>query len=225
MSGGPDPDPFEALRERVDPRVVEILQRSAALGFLGSMPIADQIDHALGFVSVVESVLGRSPADVLDLGTGGGLPGLVLLSCWPRSHTVLLDASERRTQFLSSELEVWGRAGTVEVVRGRAEEVGRDQRMRHRFDLVTSRSFGPPAVTAECGAPLLADGGIMVVSEPPQSSGAERWPSAGLAVLGLTASTPVRPGGRFGYQVLEKSGSTPDRFPRRSGIPAKRPLF
>ena len=69
------------------------LARSFDLGFLGAMPIADQIDHALGFVAVIEELPGRPPASVIDLGTGGGVPGLVLISCWQGARVVLMDAS------------------------------------------------------------------------------------------------------------------------------------
>jgi hypothetical protein len=65
----------------------------------------------------------------------------------------------------------------------------------------------------------------MVVSEPPEDEVETRWPEAGLAVLGMSRGARTRLEGRFSYQVLVKSGETPDRYPRRVGIPAKRPLF
>ncbi len=136
-----------------------------------------------------------------------------------------MDGSERRTDFLSAEIADWDRGSTMVVVRGRAEEVGRDDRYRGMFELVTARSFGRPAVTVECGAPLLGPGGVMVVSEPPHEDVEARWPVEGLVEVGLTRRMRTRFNGRFGYQVLLKSGKTPDRYPRRVGIPAKRPLF
>jgi 16S rRNA (guanine527-N7)-methyltransferase len=214
-----------ALRRRVSPRVHLALGHSAEQGFLGSMPLAEQIDHALGFVFAAESSLDRQPNSALDLGTGGGIPGLVLLSCWPDCPIVLLDANERRTEFLMAETADWERNGELQVVRDRAEQIARLEGFRHQFDLVTSRSFGTPAVTAECAAPLLAVGGLLIVSEPPESTAAERWPTDGLARIGLTRSNQVRFDNRFGYQVLVKLELTQDRYPRRVGVPAKRPLF
>jgi 16S rRNA (guanine527-N7)-methyltransferase len=223
---------IESLRSRVATWVGETLIRSGELGFLGGMPVADQVDHALGFVSVAESFLGRPPSAVVDLGTGGGIPGVVLSSLWPEGRVVLLDSSERRTEFLLSEttgsdrgLSDEARLGSIEVVRSRAEDFGRTPEMRGQFDLVTARSFGPPAVTAECGAPLLALGGLLIVSEPPELTEGVRWPSDGLDLLGLDAVARVRVDDRFGYQVLVKAQPTPERYPRRVGIPTKRPLF
>ncbi len=64
---------------------------------------------------------------------------------------MLMDGNQRRTEFLWARSQVWVISGSVEVVRGRAEELARDDRFRGRFEVVTARSFGPPAVTAECG--------------------------------------------------------------------------
>jgi 16S rRNA (guanine527-N7)-methyltransferase len=212
--------------------VGETLSRSSELGFLGGMPVEDQVDHALGFVAIAESYLGRSLSAVVDLGSGGGIPGVVLSSCWPQGRIVLLDSSERRTDFLLSEMTTWDRGGSagvrlgaVEVVRSRAEDFGRMPETRGQFDLVTARSFGPPAVTAECGAPLLALGGVLIVSEPPEPTDGVRWPSDGLDLLGLEGVARVRVDDRFGYQILVKTRATAERYPRRVGIPTKRPLF
>lgn len=214
-----------ALRARVSDAVVESIGRSSDHGFLGGMPLVEQIDHALGYVAAVETVLGGFPTSVADLGTGGGVPGLVLYSCWPECRVVLLDGNQRRTEFLIAEVNSWGVSTRVEVVRGRAEEVARDDRFRRQFEVVTARSFAPPPVTVECGAPLLGVGGVMVVSEPPGEGDECRWPDEGLAQVGLIRSSRVRFDDRFGYQVLVKSGETPERYPRRIGIPSKRPLF
>ena len=218
-------DPLVGVRQRVDPAVRQALSRSFELGFLGNMPIEGQIDHGLGFVVILEAALGRPPSSVIDLGTGGGVPGLVLISCWPDSRVVLMDASERRTSFLQQTLDGWPRPSGAEVIRGRAEELGRLTDLREACEAVTSRSFGIPALTAECGSSFLALGGVMVVSEPPEVETEDRWPGEGLASVGLQSSGSSRVADRFGYQVLRKVDTLDDRFPRRVGIPAKRPLF
>jgi 16S rRNA (guanine527-N7)-methyltransferase len=221
----PDRLELSQLRARVSANVEGVLRRSSKLGFLGGMALDEQIDHALGFVFAAEVSLGRAPVTVLDLGSGGGVPGLVLSSCWPECRLVLMDANERRTEFLASELVEWGSGTAIEVVRARAEEVGRDPLWREQIELVTSRSFGAPAVTAECGASFLSLGGRLVVSEPPEVDSDSRWPADGVGQVGLGRADRLRFDGRFGFQVLTKVETLSDRFPRRVGIPTKRPLF
>jgi 16S rRNA (guanine527-N7)-methyltransferase len=217
-------------RARLTGKVRQTLEHAAGLGMLGTPEIDAQIDHALGFVETFEQLLGRPPRSVVDLGSGGGLPGLVLAEVWPETHVLLLDASERRTEFLKLELGRLSTAGapgrgSVEVVRGRAEEMAHDERYRERFEGVSARSFGRPAVVAECGAPFLILGGVLVVSEPPEGEAAARWSARGLADVGLAPGDPIRVEERFNYRALAKVGPTPIAYPRRVGVPAKRPLF
>ena len=212
-------------RRRVPAEVVAALGRAAELGFVGPAELAGQIDHALGFVLAVEGDRLGGPATALDLGSGGGLPGLVLGACWPQCRIVLVEAGQRRAEFLKGEVATLPQLDRVEVLRGRAEELARESALRQQFDVVISRSFGPPAVTAECGSPFALPGGLMVVSEPPGGNGDERWPGDGLAELELVDGGVLRIDDRFGYRLLRKVGSTADRFPRRTGVPGKRPLF
>ncbi len=208
------------MREGAQPGLHEVLENGRALGFLGPGPVAGHIEHARGFVQAVGQ---ERPRRVVDLGSGAGIPGLVLAEAWPDARVVLVDSNERRTQFLERAVEVLGLAGHVSVVRGRAEELGRDPTLRGRADLVVARGFGGPAVTAECAAPFLGVRGRLVVSEPPESDEG-RWPVQELAVLGL------RPTGRLEqafsrFQVLRQERLCPESFPRRTGVPGKRPLF
>ncbi|MBW3668113.1 MAG: class I SAM-dependent methyltransferase [Actinobacteria bacterium] len=195
------------------------LERSRAVGFLGPGPVDDHIAHAVGFAEAV----GEPPGGVVDLGSGGGVPGLVLAQQWTDTRFVLLDSNERRTDFLRSAVVGLGWAGRVEVVRARAEVAGRDDTLRGWFDVVVSRSFGPPPVTAECAAPLLRPDGLLVVSEPPD--GEQRWPEAGMALVGLRWERRHQSSAGAGYAVLRQSGPCPVRYPRREGVPGKRPLW
>jgi 16S rRNA (guanine527-N7)-methyltransferase len=123
-------------------------------------------------------------------------------------------------------IDVLAQAGAPsfgEVLIGRAEEIARDPGFSEAFDLVTARSFGPPAVTAECAARFLKIGGVLIVSEPPTDDGTDRWKASVLAELGLVPQGRVRYGAAF--QVLLKTKATPSKFPRGIGIPGKSPLF
>ena len=201
-----------------------VLERSRSLRFLGPGSLRVQRDHALGFAAGI-----APPGRLLDLGSRGGLPGLVLAQHWPDADTVLVEASAKRCAFLTEAVAELGCADRVRVVGARAEDAGRRDELRGRFDVVVARGFGAPPVTAECGAPFLAPGGRLVVSEPPGddaeegSGGAGRWSVAGLALLGLAVerawSTP------YHYRSFVLERPCPQAYPRRDGVPAKRPLF
>jgi 16S rRNA (guanine527-N7)-methyltransferase len=200
------------------PAVLDALAEARELGFLGPGPIEPQVRHALGFAEAV----GEAPSALLDLGSGGGLPGLVLLAKWPSTEGVLLDSNERRTDFLGRVVTDLGWGGRVRVVRARAEDAGRDRTLRGQLPLIVSRGFGPPPVVAECAAPLLVVGGRLAVSEPPED--AARWPAEPLARLGLVfEATVTAEHGRF--TVLRQASACPEAYPRRIGIPGKRPLW
>ena len=209
-----------------------MLEEARSLGFLGRGPISDHLRHARGFQEAVESS-GPVPARAVDLGSGGGVPGLALALAWPTSRWSLVEASQRRSAFLVGAVAELGLEARVEVVAERAESVGRDQTTRGQADLVVARGFGPPAVVAECAAPLLCVGGRLVVSEPPpgtvKSGPSARWPRAGLAPLGLEPvegeERPPEADTAGGFQVLRQVSPCPSRYPRRTGIPAKRPLY
>ena len=97
------------------------------------------------------------------------------------------------------------------------------------FDLVTARAFGPPAVTAECAVGFLRAGGELVVTEPPEPAGPEaegilRWDPDGLATLGFGESAAIR-AGETGAMRIRLSRLAGEKWPRRDGVPAKRPLW
>jgi 16S rRNA (guanine527-N7)-methyltransferase len=210
-------------------RLLHVLAEAQQLGFLGPGALAPHLEHSLGFAEALGQV---EPRLALDLGSGGGLPGLALAARWPATAWVLLDSNERRTRFLADAIRRLGLVDRVEVLRGRAETLAHQADRRGRFDLVVARSFGSPPVVAECAAGFLCSGGRLVVSEPPTGGpeptgerASARWPPEGLDLLGLKLAGPAVTAGGAGYQVMIQIRSCPDEYPRREGRPAKRPLF
>lgn len=203
--------------------VFEVLSDGQAQGLIGAGPLAPHVRHALGFLVAVRLAGlpdAASLTRVADLGSGAGIPGLVLASVLPDVPFTLIEGSARRAAFLRSGAARIGLLDRVTVLGERAEVIGHDPSFRGHYSMVVARAFGAPGATAECGAPLLAAGGCLVVSEPPEVRSEVRWPSAGLAALGLHLE-----GSMAGYAVLSAERLCSPRYPRRVGIPRKRPLF
>jgi 16S rRNA (guanine527-N7)-methyltransferase len=198
--------------------VLAAWRRAQRLGFLGPGPVEEHLRHADVFRAAVPS-----PDFAIDLGSGGGVPGLALAVWWPESRWVLLDAGDRRTVFLEDAVRELELRDRVEVMRSAAEDAGRRPEMRGRFDLVVARSFGAPAVVGECGAPFLREGGALLVAEPPGSD-SSRWPADRLRELSLEDEGRVQHDGGT-VRVLRQIRFVSDDIPRRAGVPGRRPRW
>jgi 16S rRNA (guanine527-N7)-methyltransferase len=193
--------------------LLDVLHESQRLGLLGRVPLERQIKLCEPLLELVRQVPAGST--VVDLGTGGGVPGLVLASACPDVRLVLVERRLSR----ADQLRRWaGRLGLarVEVAPWDAAAIGRGE-LRGAATLVTARSFAPPAVVAELAAPLLAMGGRLAVLEP-RDDHARRWSEEGLELLGLGAPEAWK-----GYALLRQHRACPDRFPRRD--PRRHPLW
>jgi 16S rRNA (guanine527-N7)-methyltransferase len=204
----------------IEARLRRVLERARTLGFLGPGPVDPHIVHARGFAAASGLT---APDSIVDLGSGGGVPGLVLSIMWPAATMLLVEANQRRSRHLVeavAELELGDR---VSVVTERGEGVAHDPQFRESFELAVARGFAEPAVTAEIAAGLVRVGGQLVVSEPPDAR-PERWPAPALAELGFgEPAFAARDQGH--YVAVPKTGPTGPQIPRGIGRPAKRPLW
>jgi 16S rRNA (guanine527-N7)-methyltransferase len=202
-----------------------VLEAARELGFVGPGDPQHHIDHAETFAVAAETRFGTSgPDSFLDLGSGAGVPGLILAMRWSTSRAVLVDASERRCTFARDAAQTLGCESRVAVRCERAEVLGQDPELREAIPLVVARSCAAPAVTAEWATPFIRPGGFLVVSEPPATSLSERWPTEALARLGYGAAQYERTD-QAGVAVIEKVVATPPGYPRRVGVAAKRPRW
>jgi 16S rRNA (guanine527-N7)-methyltransferase len=167
-------------------------------------------------------------SSLIDVGTGGGFPGIPMKVARPDLSLTLVEANGKRAKFLESlvaELELPG----VTVIQARAEELGRDPSHRERHDLVLARAIAPLRVLLELTLSFARVGAALAL---PKGSGFQREIEEALTALDIlggkiekTAPMEVPgPGPKPTLVIVRKEFATPDRFPRRPGIPAKRPL-
>ena len=146
---------------------------------------------------------------MVDVGSGGGTPGIPLAAAFPEREVTLVEAERRKADFLRRwELEF----ENLRVIRGRAEEQPADG-----YAVAVAKALAPPVVAAEWCLPLVQEGGAAVLWVGPTAD-AERVARAAAHLAAELESGPP------GFLVLRKVGPTPAGFPRRPGIARKRPL-
>jgi 16S rRNA (guanine527-N7)-methyltransferase len=165
-------------------------------------------------------------ARVLDLGAGAGFPGLPMRIVHPALRLTIIEATRKKTAFLESLLARLG-LEDVTVIAGRAETVAHEPVHREGYDLVLARAVAPLAVLVELTLPFLAVGGSLAT--PKGSRAPQEMTEAGraLALCGgrIVSAEPLpSPALPLTLVLVEKLAPTPDAYPRRPGIPAKRPL-
>jgi 16S rRNA (guanine527-N7)-methyltransferase len=162
---------------------------------------------------------------VVDVGSGGGLPGIPLKIVRPELELTLIEADQAKAAFLVHACAILGLDG-VQVVARRAEEAGHDPRLRETFDVAVARALAPMPVLAELCLGLVRVGGRLLA----QKTGAEDLAGAARAIevmggvlTAIHASPSVaRRGGTV--VVVDKIRPTPAAYPRRPGIPGRKPL-
>ena len=115
-------------------------------------------EDSLVILGRLDEIAGGGRCRLADIGSGAGFPGLAIAIARPGWEVVSIEATGKKCEFQRAAVRELG-LGNVEVIKGRAEELGRDERMREKFDAVTSRAVGSLAVNAELGVPLLKVGG------------------------------------------------------------------
>jgi 16S rRNA (guanine527-N7)-methyltransferase len=163
---------------------------------------------------------------VIDVGSGGGLPGLPLRLARPDLALTLLEANQRKAAFLVQAAATLGLAD-VEVVARRAEDAGHDPRHREAYDFALARAVAALPVLVELCLPFVAVGGRLLAMKTDAAAEVESAKAAitllggELVEIGAAASA-ARSLGQV--VVVGKVRPTPPRFPRRPGVPSRRPL-
>jgi 16S rRNA (guanine527-N7)-methyltransferase len=207
------------VRPKVQQYAHLLLEWNRSINLTGARTLKEVealIDDAGGLVEASWSGI----TTVIDIGSGGGLPAIPLAAAMPDVRFTLLEANTRKTAFLEHVAGTLGLAN-VTVAPGRAEELGHQPALREQFDRAISRAAARPEVLLELALPFVRTGGDLVA----QVSSLDPLALEPAARL-LGGGTPrlEHPAGGHALMVVPKLAPTPSRFPRRIGLPGRKPL-
>lgn len=226
-------NPSDLIMERLC-RFYEMLRKKNQVMNLTSITDEDEIiiKHFIDSLSIViipdALSLLKLPLKVVDVGTGAGFPGMALKIFFSHLDVTLMDSARKKLDFLDEVIEELGLGG-VRTVHGRAESLGRDSNFRENFDLVMARAVAYFPVLAEYCLPFLMIGGRFAAYKSADCKEEIAASHNALSVLGGEISRCeifLLPGTRIKRSIImvEKVRATPKEFPRREGIPMKKPL-
>jgi 16S rRNA (guanine527-N7)-methyltransferase len=164
----------------------------------------------------------------IDVGTGAGLPGLALKVVWPALRLTLLEATAKKVRFLEHAVAALGLRSVV-IIHGRAEEVAHQPAHRAAYDLALARAVAPLSPLLELTLPFLRLEGWLLAQKGPAAAMEMMAAERALAVLGgrlhraFPVEVPYLAEDRF-IIAVQKAHPTPESFPRRSGVPVRKPL-
>ena len=194
-------------------------------------PAEIETRHFLDSLSAALPLLDRlhqgEPLRLIDVGSGGGMPGLPLKIAFPHLRVTLLESVGKKAAFLRETVAQLG-LKDVEVVGERAELAGRDPEHRDAYDWATARGLARLPVVVELCAPFLNQGGLLVAQRSGDLETQLTHAAPAFKALHMWSRTPIEldlPGLEgHGLIVGEKYAPTPQTYPRRPGVPNKRPL-
>jgi len=163
-------------------RLSRLLERAQSEGALGAWPITDVVAHARDFVAA----LPLEAVKVLDLGSGAGVPGLVIALDRPLARLTLVDRRAKRVDALRRAITAMDWTSRVQAVEADADSLATQPVWAGSQDAVVARGFGPPDLTLEIAARLARPGGWIIISEPPADQ-PSRWDPTLLTRCGVSA--------------------------------------
>ena len=182
-------------------------------------------DHILDSLAAVRALRARRVDGLLDLGTGGGYPGLPLAIALPARRAALVDSVATKTAFVAAAIDALGLADRVTAVTARAEDLAADRTHRGRWPAVVARAVADLADLAEVGLPLVRVGGCLVAWKRDPLDAELEAAGPMIAALGggrvtvLPTGVPGRDDGRL--VVIAKARVTPVRYPRDPAVRAR----
>ncbi|SHI45253.1 16S rRNA (guanine(527)-N(7))-methyltransferase RsmG [Parasporobacterium paucivorans] len=186
------------------------------------------LKHFVDSLSCVKAVNMNGVKSVIDVGTGAGFPGIPIKIVFPQISVTLMDSLSKRVGFLTEVIEALD-LRDISAVHGRAEEMGQDPQYRERYDMCVSRAVSNLAVLSEYCLPFVEENGVFVSYKAGEIQDEVKGAEHPIALLGgrvesITSFDLPDSEIKRTLLVIKKTGKTPEKYPRKPGMPAKKPL-
>lgn len=186
------------------------------------------IKHFADSLSLCKAIDCNQPMKTIDIGTGAGFPGIPLKIVYPDMELVLLDSLGKRVKFLNEVITLLDLEG-IEAIHGRAEDYAKPESLRESFDLCVSRAVANLSTLSEYCLPYVKVGGFFISYKSEKVAEESQEAEHAITILGgkVTGQKEFMLPDTDIYRnlfVIEKVKSTPKKYPRKAGLPAKEPL-
>jgi 16S rRNA (guanine527-N7)-methyltransferase len=206
-----------AVADRLAAYGALLLEANRRVNLTGAKDAIALVPHLLDALTLAGDVT----ENLVDVGSGGGLPGIPLALA-TGARVVLIEPTAKKAAFLARALAACGIDG--DVIAERAEVAGRDGRLREQFAFATARAVAQASTVAELTVPFLRIGGRALLQRAALEARERRALTDAAPMLGADLIEERELAGDHRILVLEKHRATEQRFPRRNGVPGKRPL-
>lgn len=206
-----------ALAQRLGAYGALLLNANRRVNLTGAATPDELADHIVDSLTLVPHVV----APLVDVGSGGGLPAIPVALA-TGIHVTLVESTTKKAAFLEAALAELGLTGRV--IPQRAEQAARDPDLRDAFATGTARAVSSAPTVMELVLPFIRPGGTALLQRGKMEERERRAATDAAPMLGARLEPEIPLAGDRRLFVVRKTGSTPNRFPRRTGVPEKRPL-
>ena len=186
------------------------------------------IRHFYDSLTLIKAVDPSSLHQIIDVGTGAGFPGVPIKIAFPAISVTLMDSLAKRIHFLDEVIQTC-ELDHINAIHSRAEDLARDDAYREKYDAAVSRAVANMSVLAEYTLPFVKKGGILCAYKSGNIEEELKGSSRALQILGGNVETVCRftlpeDAGERALVIIRKTGKTPKTYPRKAGLPGRKPL-